>query len=209
MRANVLRFLGLCLLSVALFALTACNNESAGGGVGVINPEKIYEESEAGKAGVAYLNTVGEMMQNELTTLQAKLQEGNGESKEEAAAKFQQGLMALQERFNVAQQHVMNQIQEMYQQSIEECRMQKKLTVIIDVTSTAAHAPSIDITDDVIAIMNQKKVEFPPVMPVDSSELAPAANGNAPASNSTAPASNATVPASNATTPSTNGTPSQ
>lgn len=203
---STLRFSVGCLAVLALFALSGCDSKSAqtgsvqaevrvGAGAGVINAERIFEESEAGKAGVAYLNSISEEMQKELGKLQKAAQDN--ENKEEAEAALQKGFLALQQRFNAEQQQVMNKLNEHFLQATETCRKNKNLAIIIDASTAVSYDEKADLTGEVITIMNGQAISFTPIAPEGEAAL-PASDGAVPAE-ATAPAVDAAAPDANAT----------
>ena len=62
----------LVVLVAAVLMLGACTQPKSS--IGVVNTAKIYQESEAGKAGVKHLEALHEEMQNEINKMQAELQ---------------------------------------------------------------------------------------------------------------------------------------
>lgn len=160
----------LAIMSTAVL-LTGCN-QPKGGTVGVVNTSRVYQESDAGKAGVKYLESLHGEMQGELTKMQEELQKNPGE---DTTRKFQQLYAELQQRLGAEQQQVITKLNESLQRVLDSYRAQKGLDVIIGSETVLSASPAADITNEVIAEMNKTQVSFQSMKP--EAKTAPAANG--------------------------------
>ena len=182
-------FAAMCM---ALFLLAGCDNQpnkadagrAPGVKIGVVDPEKIFQESKTAKAGVAFLDSVSKDLQQQLTALQTET--SKMKDPQEGQAKLQQGLNDMQQRFSAEQQQVMAKVSDIYQKSLDNCRETEKFDLILGRDVALSLSPSLDITAKVIEAMDRTSVTFEPLTPPASQ------NATAPAK---AAGQNATMPA--------------
>lgn len=160
---------------VIMTMLTGClQGESSAPTVGVVDTARIFRDSDAGKAGVKFLEGMQTTMQAELTAIQEVLQK-NPED-QAAQQKLQETYMSFQQRMGAEQQNVVTLLNDATQRVLDAYRAQKKLSVILAQESTLSVDKSVDVTAEVIAELNKQKVEFKAITPE-----APAAPAVAPA----------------------------
>lgn len=192
------KFIMPCLLAASLM-LGACNENSAPApakpAVAVVDVTRALRDSDAGKAGMKFLEDIQKELQGEIAGLQDKMKDdAKADPKDQKAQKLvqqhQQELqavfMALQQRMQAEQQNVISRLNDMFQRVLEAQRAAKGLTVILPTESVAlAYDKSADVTDAVIAAMNKEKVDFVSIAPKADK---PAAEAAAPAEKADKPA---------------------
>ena len=188
-------------LLLLLFAF-GCNETPppAAPKIGVVDSTRAFQESKAGKEGVAYLDGVGKEMQAELIKLQENLVKDDSDASRDA---LQKGFGELQQRFGAEQQQVMNKVTESYQKAVDTLRTQEGMVLILGTEAAVSYDPKADVTQKVIDLMNASPVTFERIQP-ESGAAEPSANGTstvAPSTNATSPSTNGTQPQ-----PSANGT---
>ncbi len=179
------------LLLLPLFAL-GCNDKSETAPkpkIGVVDSSRVFQESKAGKAGVKYLDNLGNELQAQLLALQETAEKSGTD---EARQALQKGFNDLQQRFGAEQQQVMNKVTESYQKAVDTLRTQEGLDVIIGTESAVSYDPKSDITQKVIALMDATPVSFDAIQPENGAGKAPSANGTQPSTNGTQPSTNST-----------------
>lgn len=185
---------------VMMTMLTGClQGESSAPTIGVVDTARIFRDSEAGKAGVKFLEGMQAKMQAELTAIQEILQK-NPED-QAAQQKLQETYMSFQQRMGAEQQNVVTLLNDATQRVLDSYRQQKKLTVILAQESTLSVDKSVDVTADVITELNKQKVEFKAITPeAPAAAAAPAASeagkpAATPADDKKAPADDKKAPA--------------
>ena len=177
------------LLLLPIFVL-GCNENKPK--VGVVDSSRAFQESKAGKDGVAYLDALGKELQADLIKMQDTAEKENTDT---ARTALQQGFNDLQQRFAAEQQQVMNTVTDSYQKALDAVRTAEGLDVIIGTDSAVSFDPKSDLTQKVIDKMNATPVTFARVQPESDAGKAPSANGTAPAgTNSTKASTNGTKP---------------
>ena len=121
--------IALCLMLV--FATTGC----AASKIAVVDPARLFQESEPGKAG----------------------------NDEALRARFQKTFVGYQQIVNAEQQKVVQQINGLMQKTLEDFRTKNGYSVIMNAEGLLAFDPKSDVTKDVIAEMDKTKVTFAPV----------------------------------------------
>ncbi len=171
---TLMRVKALCLsfMLLATALLAGCN-----GKIAVVNTDKVFQESNAGKAGITYLDNLSKELQDELISLQSSAEKEK--NKKAAQDALQLKLRDAQQRFSAEQQQVMNKISELYQQSMEKSRKTSKVDVILNSEAALSIDPKADITQQVIDEMNRTPVTFSPL--AVEPEAAPAEAEAAPA----------------------------
>lgn len=180
--------------------LAGCfQSEAPGPKVGVVDTARVFRDSEPGKAGVKFLESLHETMQSELNVIQENLQK----KPEDASIqqKLQETYMAFQQRMGAEQQNVISLLNDATQRAMDAYRAQKKLDILLGSEAALSFNKSVDVTNEVIAELNKQKVEFKPVQPEEpkaeaAPQQAPAAS-DAPAKD-TAPAAKEKAPAKEA-----------
>lgn len=150
------------LLSVTLMA--GCfQSESSAPKVAVVDTARVFRDSDAGKAGVKFLESLQEKMQADLNTIQEVLKKNPND--QAAQQKLQETYMGFQQRMGAEQQNVVTLLNDATQRVLDTFRDQKKLSVILSQEATLSFDKSVDVTAEVIAELNKQKVEFKAIAP--------------------------------------------
>ncbi len=163
------------LVFVLSFMLLACQQtetKDAQPKLAVVDMARIMRDSEPGKAGVKFLESLQTGMQDKLNAIQARLEK---DPKDEAAQKELQGVyMASQQRMQAEQQNVVNQRYDTIQRVLNAYREQQGYDVILSAEVAVAFNPKADVTSAVIAEVNKQKIDFKPLPEPAAPEAAPA-----------------------------------
>jgi outer membrane protein len=150
-------------LVLCALMLGACNEKPAveQKNIGVVDVSRALRDSEAGKAGMKFLENVQKNMLADVEKTQAKIK---ADPKNEAAQQeLQMAYMALQQRFQAEQQNVIGRLNDIFQRVLDTYRTENKLVAVMASDIALSFDKSADVTDAVIAAMNKEKVEFTPV----------------------------------------------
>ena len=140
--------IALCLMLV--FATTGC----AASKIAVVDPARLFQESEPGKAGIEHLKQLEAAMQEQLKTAQGMIEKAPND--EALRARFQKTFVGYQQIVNAEQQKVVQQINGLMQKTLEDFRTRKRLaSVIMNAESLLAFDPKSDVTKEVIAEMDK------------------------------------------------------
>ena len=163
------------LVFVLSFMLLACQQtetKDAQPKLAVVDMARIMRDSEPGKAGVKFLESLQSGMQEKLNAIQARLEK---DPKDEAAQKELQGVyMASQQRMQAEQQNVVNLLYDTIQRVLNAYREQQGYDIILSAEVAAAFNPKADVTAAVIAEVNTQKIDFKPRPEPAAPEAAPA-----------------------------------
>lgn len=141
------------LLLLAIFALAGCN-----GKVAVINPDRVFQESNAVKSGMAHLEALSDELQDELVAAQEEVRKNRNQKNAQAA--LQARVNEAQQRYGDEQQEVMNQVNALYLRALEACRAKERIDVVITSEAALSYNAKIDITQKVIQEMNRNAISF-------------------------------------------------
>ena len=158
----------LCAMLAASLMLCACNEkqvaEPAKPAIAVVDVSRALRDSDAGKAGMQFLEKAQQEAVAEINALQEKIKAD--EKNEALQQQLQASYMALQQRMQAEQQNVISRLNDMFTRVVEDVRAKKGLVVVMPTEGAAlAYDKSADVTDEVIAAMNKEKVEYTPVAP--------------------------------------------
>lgn len=152
---------------MASLLLGGClQSEPANPTTGVVDTARIFRDSDAGKAGVKFLESLHEKMQSELNGIQENLQKNPNDA--DVQQKLQETYMLFQQRMGAEQQNVITLLNDATQRVMDAYRGQKKLDVILSSEAALSFSKAVDITADIIAELNKQKVEFKPVQPEET-----------------------------------------
>ncbi|SHN66142.1 OmpH family outer membrane protein [Desulfovibrio litoralis] len=165
------------LLTVAVLTLlTGCSDDKSGSAqkaqtnatattsleqkiaVGLVDTDRVFTSSEAGKAAVKHLETIADKLQKEFIKLQ---EEVKGKEKDPATVeKFQTAAAKLEEKFKAEEEQVMASIEKTYQATLDSVRKSENLQIVIAKAQALSFEAERDITDKVIAEMNKHNLTF-------------------------------------------------
>jgi len=158
------------LLSVMLFACQQGDN-AAQPKLAVVDMTRVMRDSDPGKAGVKFLESLQGDIQTKLNDLQKRL-EANPKDVD-AQKELQAVYMSAQQRMQAEQQNVVNQLYDVIQREINAYRTEKGYAVIISSEAAAAFDSKSDVTNEVLERVNKQKVDFKSVA-AKAPEAAPA-----------------------------------
>jgi outer membrane protein len=140
--------------------------------IGIINGQRLIEETKRGKALAEKLEAVGKdkqaklnIMQDEIKKLEKDLMSPalNEDTKEKKALEMQNKRTAAkrfiedsQREMQIKTEQEMNALKIEIQPIIQQVGKEKGLTIILEITAVAYFDPAADITDDIIKIMDSK-----------------------------------------------------
>ena len=159
--------LSLLLLPLLLVGCDFMNAEPAQK-MGFIDTARILKESLPSEAGNAFLQNMGQLLEKELAEAKESLK-SNPEDK--VANQYVVNTHAfLKKRLQVEQQNVINQLNRAIGKHLEAYRLEHNLSHIVSTGSTLAYDKKLDITDEIIKIINKENIVF---SPITSSQNAP------------------------------------
>ena len=151
------RISALALSLVLVFSVAGCTANK----IAVVNPARLFQESDSGKAGFEHLKQIETSMQAQVQIAQGMLEKSPND--EALRARFQKTFTGYQQLINGEQQKVVTRINELMQTSLDSYRKQKGYTAIINSEWLLSYDPKADVTSEVIAEMNKTPVTFEPV----------------------------------------------
>ena len=146
-------------------------------GLAIVDMARVMRDSEAGKAGVQFLEAMQASMQQELDTIQQKLEKDT--DNEALQQELQQVLMTSQQRIQTEQQNVVTILYDTAQRIINTYREQQGFAVILAAEAAAAYSTSADVTNAIIAELNKQNISFKPVTTPPAKPEADAKAGDA------------------------------
>lgn len=148
------------LALLALVALTACNQQSAQeakGGIALVDPGKVFEQSEPGKAAMEYLKETGASMEADVKAAQEALQKEETEENKEA---FQAAVAEYQATMGKEQQRVVKLLNSHFEKILETYRAANGLDAVLPKELALTAGPDADATEEIITKMNQLTINF-------------------------------------------------
>lgn len=176
------RISALALSFVLVFAVAGCTANK----IAVVNPARLFQESDSGKAGFEHLKQLEASMQAQVQVAQSMLEKSPND--EALRTRFQKTFSGYQQLVNGEQQKVVTKINDLMQKSLDTYRTQKGYTVIVNSDGLLSYDPKADVTSEVIAEMNRTPVTFEPVK---VEEIAPAKADSKDAPKAEAPGTDA------------------
>lgn len=173
------------LAVLALFALMGMggNKEAAPAPVkpqfGVVETAKLYQESQAGKAGMARLEKLQNAALAKLETMQADLKKAQDDKDEAKAQRLQvemQGAVyAMQNTLTAEQEKVVAAVRTALEKSMEQYRTEQGMFGIFGNETMLSYGKEVDITAGVMALMDKQTVDFGPEPSLEAAPVKPAA----------------------------------
>ncbi len=145
----------LCVLSVS-WVLTACDFQKST--VGFVNTGQVFNDSLVGKSAASFLQGQQKYLESEFAQAQ-KLLAADAENVEmqQYVAKVH---TILQQRLKAEQQNVANILNACLQRIVKDYREEKGLTFIASTQSVINFDASVDITEEILAIMDKEIIQF-------------------------------------------------
>ena len=148
------------MMAIALpFVLIASG--CTGTKVGLVNPNRLFQESASGKAGIEHLKEMENTLQEQLTTAQKLIEKKPGDEK--LRMQVQQEFASYQQLATSEQRKVVESINTQVKSTLETIRIQKKLDAIFTSENALSFDEKIDVTNDVLTEMDRKPLSFQPV----------------------------------------------
>ncbi|MDD4951757.1 MAG: OmpH family outer membrane protein [Desulfovibrionaceae bacterium] len=147
-----------CLAMAALVSLAACN-QPAGTGIKLVDAAKVFKECKAGQEGMDYLRDLSQNLQAEAKDAQDAVQK---DQSEENAAKFQEAIAKYQSTMAAEQQRIVGTLNKNFNEVLDAYRAEKKIDLILNKQTALSQESGIDVTDDIIAKMNNLTIEVLP-----------------------------------------------
>lgn len=146
-------------LMAALLLLTGCDQGPAPSmKVAVVDSNQVMLESAAGKAGMDYLRGLSGELQEELMAMQQSM----GNQTAEDSQLFQERFASSQAKMSEEQNRIIAVLNENYEQVLESYRLENNISVIIGSESAVSFSDAADITQDIIAAMNELDLDLSP-----------------------------------------------
>ena len=138
--------------------------------IAVVNVERIFRESAAGKAGEAHIRKVQDILQKGMNDLQATYR--GKENTPEGAASLGEGRAALERKLAVERQAVLRALTASLEKAINDwvntpAAKQRSISVVAPSHAFFFHHPSLDVTDAIMPEMNRARPAFPPLPTVN------------------------------------------
>lgn len=154
----------LVLLCVAIFclALVGCNQEMKADSspkVAVVDPAKVFQDSQPGKDGMAYLEKVSAEVQQKFKDLQKEAAEAKGQDVT-SVNDLQAQVAKIQERVSAEQQMVVTKLNDLFQKVLVQYRKENGVALVIPAEQALSFDESADATAAIVAIMNKENVTF-------------------------------------------------
>lgn len=155
------------LVGICIF-FVGCESSQKYTPVAVVNVSQVFQESEAAKAGLKYLEEIGDEMQHKFIELQQGL-EADPESSEKQK-QFEEAIAEAQGRLNAEQQQVLTRINDAFQHAVDTYRESHGIAVVIRSDQVISAGIVFDITNDILIEMNKHILEFTPIAPQKEAE---------------------------------------
>jgi outer membrane protein len=153
------------ILIVGMFAFSETK-------IGIVNGQKLIEGTQKGRALAAKMESIGKQKQDKFNKIQEEIKRLekelmspalNNETKEKKALELQNKKTSAkrfvedsQREMQIMTEKEMNTLKAEIQPIIQQVGKAKGLSVIFEITAVAYFDPSVDITDDIIKIMDSK-----------------------------------------------------
>lgn len=142
---------------VAVLALAmGCTQEKTS--FGLVDTNKVFQDSKYGKAAVTYLEEYQKAMQDELTALEKSLEQDPTNAS--LRVRYQAVYLSFQKYMNDEQQRIAETFNSQLQKALDDYRVEKKLTLLLTHDVVLASDKSVDVTSDFIASFNTKSADF-------------------------------------------------
>ncbi len=152
-------------LGIVLLA-AACNRQPAALqdtdiAIAVVDSNRVMLESEPGQAAMDYLRGLSQDLQGELQGMQGSMDQNQTEAE---AQLLQEKFQASQERMGEEQNRIIAILNNAYEQQLEDYREAQGISVILSQESAISFSPSADITEEIIAAMNELDIDLQEVV---------------------------------------------
>lgn len=158
-----IRFMAVPLLLLSLLCAACQQGEekASGPSIAVVDIVRVMRDSEAGKAGIKYLEDMQAGIQKQLDDIQNKLEKDP--ENEQLQKQLQTVYMSAQQQMGEEQQNVLSQLQNVTKRVMDEFRKAKGYDVLFSAETLSSYDEKLDVTNDLLVEMNKQKVNFEPL----------------------------------------------
>lgn len=150
-----------CMAALLLNGCETSGNSAGGVKIAVADVSRLMKDSVPGKAGIKFLESRQAIFQKELDEIQDRLEKNP--SDESAMKDLQRVYTASQQQIQAEGQNVATLLFDTLQRVLDNFREQKGYDLILSQDTVASFAKSVDITNEVMQILDQEKIEFKPL----------------------------------------------
>ncbi|MFW6357276.1 MAG: OmpH family outer membrane protein [bacterium] len=157
--------MGIVLLVLGMMAAGCTKPLGNAQQIGVVDVNRVFQESRAGQEGMQYLQGINDQFQQEFGQMQGQ------EQTEESAQKMQEAITRYQGRIEQEQQRVVGILNERFQRLLEEYRERNNFSVLLSKETVISSSDELEITDEIIEEFDQLDIDLSP--PEESGSIAP------------------------------------
>lgn len=129
--------------------------------IAVADVSRLMKDSVPGKAGIKFLESRQAIFQKELDEIQDRLEKNPAD--ENAMKDLQRVYSASQQQIQAEGQNVATLLFDTLQRVLDNFREQKGYTLILSQDTVASFAKNVDITNEVMQVLDQEKIDFKPL----------------------------------------------
>lgn len=157
-----IRFVAVPLLLLSLLC-AACQQgeEKSGPSFAVVDIVRVMRDSEPGKAGIKYLESMQADIQKQLDDIQAGLEKEP--DNEDLQKQLQIVYMNAQQQMGEEQQNVLSQLQNVTKRVMDEFRKARGYDVLFSAETLSSYDEKLDVTNALLEEMNKQKMTFVPL----------------------------------------------
>jgi Skp family chaperone for outer membrane proteins len=126
--------------------------------IGVVDINRVFQESQAGQQGMAYLQSINEEFRKTFEELQAEIEE----DEEANAQKMQQAIMEYQARINHEQERIVTLLNEEFATLLESFRRDNNYVVLLSNEAVLSAGEGADVTDRIIQEFDRIQLDLQP-----------------------------------------------
>ncbi len=158
-----IRFLALPLLLLSLLCAACQQGEekASGANFAVVDIVRVMRDSEPGKAGIKYLESLQADIQKQLDDIQAGLEKDP--DNEDLQKQLQTVYMNAQQQMGEEQQNVLSQLQNVTKRVMDDFRKAKGYDLLFSAETLSSYDEKLDVTNALLEEMNKQKVTFVPL----------------------------------------------
>jgi outer membrane protein len=125
--------------------------------IGVVDVGRVFQESSAGKQGMAYLQSINEDFRKEFE----KMQQGTDEQAADAQ-KMQQSIAEFQAKIGQEQERIVTLLNEEFRMLLESFRQENNFTVLLSQETVLSATDGVNVTDRIIQEFDKLKIDLAP-----------------------------------------------
>lgn len=151
-------------LSITLLSVIFLSNNAQAQSLAVVNTDIIFEQSEHGKALIAYFENAQKEGIKQLESIEEKRKKAEEKKDEKLLqaieTEMQTTAYELQDKLQTEQEYLFTAILDKLKQTIETYRKNNNIDVILHTAETASYNPEIDITQNIMKEFNKVKFDI-------------------------------------------------